>query len=121
MKSFLLTLIVAVLAITLPTGLFASTKSSPLSSKKKKIPVHHDTLISSVSANSITITENKTTKTFGITPATEIDVRGQRAGVGALQPGMMVSITIGMNAGIADRISAGDAPVHHDQQAKKKK
>ena len=124
MKKFCLLLVVSVVTLAIcPTHVFAksSSSSSSSSSKKKKPVVHHDTLISSVSGDSITITEDKATKTFKISSMTEIDVRGQKATAADLKPGMMVSITIGMDQGTAERISAGDAPVHPDASSAKKK
>ena len=78
--------------------------------KKSKEPQHRPTVISSVSADSITIAEDKVMKTFAITQFTEITVKGQRAKLADLQPGMMVSITLGTDPTKASRISAGDPP-----------
>ena len=75
---------------------------------------HHDTVISSISADSISIDENKTPKTFKITQFTEVTLHGQRAKVDDLKPGMAVSVTVGIDPMSAARIAAGDAPVHYD-------
>ena len=78
---------------------------------KKKTPPLLGTVIASVSADSITITENSMSKTFAITQFTEILVKGQRATLAALQPGMAVSITLGSDPTKASRINASDPPV----------
>ena len=49
-------------------------------------------------------------KTFAITQFTEITVKGQRAKVTDLQPGMSVSVTLGTDPSKLSRISAGDPP-----------
>ncbi|PZR73534.1 MAG: hypothetical protein DLM73_10410 [Chthoniobacterales bacterium] len=77
-------------------------------SKKKPAPppqVHPPTIFS-VTANSITVTEEKTTKTLTITPSTEITVNGQKATAAELKPSMTVSITMGTDPTKASRISA---------------
>ncbi|MDQ6765748.1 MAG: hypothetical protein M3Z22_06575 [Verrucomicrobiota bacterium] len=77
----------------------------------KKVPGPgpvHVTLITSVTADSITISEDKVPKTYTITPFTEITVRGQRAKITDLQPGMSVSVTLGDQTRLS-RINAGDA------------
>ncbi|MGZ5024283.1 MAG: hypothetical protein ACXWBS_05405 [Chthoniobacterales bacterium] len=105
MKESFMRLFVLVVAIALATPGFAA-------GKKKKEPEYHDTVIASVSANSIVITEDKATKTFPITQFTEITLKGQRATLADLKPGMAVSVTIGTDGVSASRISAGDPPVH---------
>ena len=86
------------------------TSAPALAGKKPKEPQHLPTVISSVSADSITIREDKVMKTFAITQFTEITVKGQRAKLADLQPGMSVSITLGTDPTKASRISAGDPP-----------
>ncbi len=86
--------------------------------KKKKAPEYHDTVIASVAANSITITEDKTTRTFPISQFTEITLKGQRATLAALQPGMAVSVTLGTDGVTASRIAASDPPVHNQDTRK---
>ena len=86
--------------------------------KKKKGPEYHDTVIASVAANAVTITEDKTTKTFPINQFTEITLKGQRATVTDLQPGMAVSVTLGTDGVTASRIAASDPPVHHQDDRK---
>ena len=79
--------------------------------KKPKEPQHHTTVISSVSADSITIAEDKVMRTFAITQFTEITVKGQRAKLADLQPGMAVSVTLGTDPTKLSRVSAGDPPL----------
>jgi hypothetical protein len=50
--------------------------------KKKATPAQYQApVISSVTGNTITVSDEKTTRTFIITQFTEINVNGQRAGV----------------------------------------
>ena len=76
-------------------------------SKKKFVPpVQHPPVIASVTATSITVTEEKITKTLTINQFTEITVNGQRATVAQLKPGMIVTVTLGTDATKASRINA---------------
>jgi hypothetical protein len=77
--------------------------------KKATPPEHHETVIASVTANSITITEDKATKTFTVTQFTEVTVNGQRATLADLKPGMVVSVTL-MDASRLSRITATSKP-----------
>ncbi|MGI8437376.1 MAG: hypothetical protein ACR2NX_10810 [Chthoniobacterales bacterium] len=105
MKTSLRLLFAVALALTL-----SSSTGVAASKKKKKEPERQYTTISSVTADSITISENKITKTFPITQFTEILVEGQKSTVAALQPGMLVTITLGSDGVRAARINAGDPP-----------
>ena len=78
------------------------------------------TLISHVSGNTVTIGDDKTTKTFTITQFTEIYVNGQKATVADLKPGMVVSVRMGTDATRASRIDASGAPPADDHSKKKK-
>jgi hypothetical protein len=83
--------------------------SPTLAGSKKKAappPVQHHPVISSVTANSITVTEDKITKTLTINQFTEITVNGQRATAAELKPGMTVNVTLGTDATKASRINA---------------
>lgn len=97
------------LTLAFALGLSASTGLAA-SKKNKKEPEKSYTTISSVTPDSITISENKVTKTFPITQFTEILVKGQKSTVAALQPGMLVTITLGSDGVRAARIHAGDPP-----------
>ena len=82
-------------------------------SRKKKAtppPEYHPPIISSVTGNAITVSEEKTTRTFIITQFTEVNVNGQRATIADLKPGMTVSVTIGMDPTRASRVVATGVP-----------
>jgi hypothetical protein len=108
MKRLLLLVGCVTVALLPATPLFAKgkAKATPI--------VHYDTVITKASADSISINENAVPKTFKITQNTEVTVRGTKATVADLKPGMTVSITVGMDPATAARIAAGDAPVHND-------
>src|SRR5436190_13049980 len=91
-------------------------------SKKKKAtpePQHQAPVIASVTGNTITVSEEKTARTFIIAQFTEINVNGQRAAVADLKPGMTVSVTIGVDPTRASRINATGVPVGGGQKKKK--
>ncbi|MFN2540965.1 MAG: hypothetical protein ABR514_02200 [Chthoniobacterales bacterium] len=80
-------------------------------------PTHLITIISAVTGNSITAETqtvadkggkvlDKTSRTYRITPFTEITVNGQRASAADLKPKMKVSVTIGTDPSQAARIVA---------------
>ncbi len=92
-------------------ALFAFVSVADAKSKKKKEPPKPlGTVITSVSPDSITITDNGVSKTYSVTQFTEILFKGQRTTLAALQPGMGVSITLGSDATKAARINASDSP-----------
>jgi hypothetical protein len=81
--------------------------------KKKKatpVPAYHQPVISSVTGNAITVSEQKTARTFTVTQFTEITVNGQRASIADLKSGMTVNVTIGMDPSRAARINATGVP-----------
>ena len=86
--------------------------------KKKETPAHHDTVISSVTGNAITVTDDKATRAFTITQFTEINVNGQKGTIAELKPGMTVSVTIATDPLRASRVNASGVPVDHDQKKK---
>ncbi len=104
-------LLFVVVALSLATPVFAG-------GTKKKAPEYHDTVIASVTGSTLVITEDKATKTFPITQFTEITVKGQRATLADLKPGMTVSVTLGTDGKSASRIAAGDPPVHSQNDQK---
>ena len=91
-------------------------------SKKKKAsptPKYQPPVISSVTGNTITVTEEKTTRAFTVNQFTEITVNGQRASIADLKPGMTVNVTIGVDPSQAGRITATGVPTG-DKRKKKK-
>ena len=76
--------------------------------RKKKVspPEQHDPVVSNVTANSITVTSQRETRTFIVTPYSEIKVNGQKGTIGDLKPGMKVNVTIGLDPTQAGRIVA---------------
>jgi hypothetical protein len=108
-------IVISVLLVALVTPpAFAGSK------KKKATPAqYHPPVISTVTGNTITVSEEKTVRTFVITQFTEINVNGQRAAVPDLKPGMTVSVTIGVDPTRASRIVATGAPVSGGQKKKK--
>lgn len=63
--------------------------------KKKATPAPaHETVISAVSATSITVTDEKSAKTVNVSPLTEVIINGQKATVNDLKPGMAVSLVL---------------------------
>src|SRR5438045_113208 len=90
-------------------------------SKKKKTtapPLYQAPVISSVTGNTITVSEEKTARTFIITQFTEINVNGQRAAIADLKPGMTVSVTIGVDPSRASRVVATGVPVGGNRKKK---
>jgi len=89
-KSYLVSFVVA--------ALFAIVSITPaVGGGKKKTappPVAPSPTISSVTANSVTVTESKTSRTLTISQFTEITVNGVKATAAELKPGMTVSITL---------------------------
>ncbi len=99
-----------VIAMATATPAFGGSK------KKKATPAYHPPVISSVTGNAITVSEEKTTRTFIITQFTEINVNGQRATIVDLKPGMTVNVTIGMDPTRASRVVATGVPVGGKQK-----
>ncbi len=80
--------------------------------KKKATPIPViNTTISSVSADSISISQGNVSKTFTITRFTEITSGGQKVTAADLRPGMTVSVTMGTDPKVAGRIAASAPPV----------
>jgi hypothetical protein len=106
-------IVISVLLVALATPAFAGSK------KKKATPAQYQApVISSVTANTITVNEEKTARTFIITQFTEINVNGQRAAVADLKAGMTVSVTIGVDPTRASRINATGVPVDGNRKKK---
>jgi len=102
----ILSIVISVLLVALATPAFAGSK------KKKATPAQYQApVIANVTGNTITVSEEKTTRTFVVTQFTEINVNGQRAAVADLKPGMTVSVTIGVDPTRASRVVATGVPV----------
>jgi hypothetical protein len=90
-------------------------------SKKKKAtpsPAYHQPVISAVMTNAITVTDDKTTRTFTVSQFTEINLNGQRATIADLKPGMTVNVTIGTDPTRASRINAEGVPAQGNGKKK---
>jgi hypothetical protein len=98
LRRLMLTLICGMLTINPAFGA-AKKKTGPP-------PAVQGPVVASVTATSLTITEDKTTKTLTINKFTEIIVNGQKATAADLKPGMIVSIILGTDPKIASRINA---------------
>jgi hypothetical protein len=127
-----LILVLALAAQTLVTGAaYAENKRPPVKpmpgrgqpyrAPEKKEHTQEHTTISSISAESITITDGGKAKTFKITKDTEIDLKGQKAKAEDLKAGMRVSVNMGSDATIASRINASDAPKEESHGGEKGK
>jgi hypothetical protein len=78
--------------------------------KSSPTPKYQTPIISSVTANSITVTQDKVTRAYTITRFSEVTVNGQKATIADLKPGMAVSVTIGVDPTQASRVVASGAP-----------
>lgn len=78
--------------------------------KKASSPKYQPPVISSVTGNTITVTQEKTTRAFTITRFSEVTVNGQKATIADLKPGMTVSVTIGVDPSQASRVVATGVP-----------
>ncbi len=107
---FALLVVSALIAIITTTSAFGGGR------KKKTTPPPQPTLISNVSGNAITVSDDKITRTFVITQFTEINVNGQRGIVADLKPGMVVNVTMDTDPARASRINASGAPVDHGKK-----
>jgi len=107
-------IIISVLLAALATPpAFAGSK------KKKATPAQYQApVISNVTGNTITVSEERSARIFIITQFTEINVNGQRAAVADLKPGMTVGVTIGVDPTRASRINATGVPAGGGQKKK---
>lgn len=80
--------------------------------KKKATQAYQQPVIASVTGtgNAITVSEQKTARTFTVTQFTEISVNGQRANIADLKPGMTVNVTIDVDPSRAAHINATGVP-----------
>ena len=102
----ILSLSLSLFVVSALITILATNPAFAAGKKKKEAPVPKAPIIASVTPTAITVTEDKTTKTFTITQFTEINVNGQRATVADVKPGMTVNVTIGMDPSKASRIVA---------------
>ena len=116
MKSSRLLIPCLIVAIFPASSFFAGVKKA-----KPKPMEFHDTVIESVGADSITISQDKLSKNYKLTPFTEITFRGQKVTLADLKSGMSVSVTQGTDVMTAARIAASDPPMHNDPHPGKKK
>ena len=86
--------------------------------KKKATPVYHRPVISSVTVNTVTMSDQQTTRTFTVSQFTEINLNGQRATIADLKPGMTVNVTIGTDPTRASRINAEGVPAQGNGKKK---
>ena len=104
MNRSVLPLLIAVLAICLPSIAGAAAAAKPT-------PGHHHITIESISAASITVNEPGGSVTYKITPNTEITYAGQTTTVDQLQSGMRVHVTPdSTDPTVADQVAASEAP-----------
>ena len=88
-RSFLLSFLICVL---LACSFAAPTLAK---SKKKATPApKQETVISNVTGNSITVTDQNTAKTVNVSPLTEVMINGQKGTFADLKPGMAVSLVL---------------------------
>jgi hypothetical protein len=95
----------ALIQILAPDPGFAAGRKKKASPTEQRPPV-----ISNVTANSITVTNQKETRTFIVTPFIEINVNGQKGTIADLKSGMRVNVTIGVDPTRAGRIVASGPP-----------
>jgi hypothetical protein len=100
MKEFSVLLFSVLLGMLTLSPAFGASKKKA-SPRKNKSPS-----ITAVTANSITMKDEATTRTLTITQFTEINVNGRRTAVTDLQPGMTVSFVISTDPTKASRINA---------------
>lgn len=111
MKKTIVALLFAFVALALVAPAPIHAAPTPVQIKPTPKPKPKHTVIASVDAGSITIKEGDgKTVTYKITAQTEITFKGNPAKVEDLKAGQRVSVTAGMDAGVADRIAADDPP-----------
>ena len=107
----LISVLLAVIVIDPASGKGKKKKATPA-------PAYHQPVIAAVGTNAITVSDDKTTRTFAVSQFTEITVNGQRGTIADLKPGMTVNVTIGTDPTHASRINAEGVPA--DGSRKKK-
>ena len=94
------------LLVAVSLGILLSTSAFAGSKKKAAPPMVQTPTIAAVTADSITVKEEKATKTLAINQFTEINVNGRKATAAELKPGMAVNVTLGTDPSKASRINA---------------
>lgn len=89
-QRIVLTFLIAVL----PIIAVAAARSSSSKPVKPKAPEKHETVISALTPNSVTVTQDNQTKTYQVSQLTEVTVNGQRATLADLKNGMTVSVVL---------------------------
>lgn len=94
--------------VILSFGILLSNSAIAGSKKSKSTPppIIQSPTIAAVTANTVTIKEEKATKTLAIDQFTEINVNGRKASAAELKPGMIVNVTLGTDPSKASRINA---------------
>ena len=105
MKTKFFRVFVLITALAIAPGFAGGRKKKASPAPKYQTPV-----ISSVTGNTITVTQDKATRAFTITRFSEVMVNGQKATVADLKPGMAVAVTIGVDPTQASRVVATGAP-----------
>jgi hypothetical protein len=100
--------LVAICAL-LSVSVVPSVQARGRRAKHTPAPTPHPIVIAKIGANSITVTDENTTKTVTVTQFTEITVNGRRATFADLKLGMVVSLGLSSPTE-ASRITATDAP-----------
>ena len=100
MKQRRLFIIAVVGGAVMASTAFAGSKKKPASASIQA------PIIAAVTADSITVNEEKATRTLTINQFTEINVNGRRATVAELKAGMTVNVTLGTDPLKASRINA---------------
>jgi len=103
------TLLLAIGILTAPSLTYAEKPAAKATPRP-----HHFFKITDVSATSITISDDKTTKTFKIDKDTEITYKGETVTADKLSVGMKATVSPGISDDVASRISASDAPKEKD-------
>src|SRR5437667_9854401 len=98
--------------VSVLVGLIVIAPASGKGRKKKATPVpaYHGPVISSVTGNAISISDEKTTRTFTVTQFTEINVNGQKATIADVKQVMTANVIIATDPARASRINAEGAP-----------
>ena len=73
--------------------------------KATPLPTPYPTTITAVTADTVTVTDQQTTRALTVTPFTDIFLDGQKATVAQLKPGMKVSVVLASTPTQARRLT----------------